>query len=695
GAAAYDFTHDKLREVAYAGLSPVRRRQLHGHLAKALETLHAGDLDPVAAEIAAHYDQAGQPEQAIPFYLHAGQVARRVYANGEARRHFDRALELLAGLTDSHADSWRFEALSELGSVHHWAGELGRAEEYLRRAIDVWSKSALPARAVAHVYHLLGRVLNQSERYDEAIRAGQEAMNLIGDDETSLEAVLIRGMMAAAYRDVREWERVEELSTRISMLVDRLPYSTEVGHLYPGIYEVHRIAKHTEQAEHWVHRLEERATVHGDLEGQRIAYELTGALHIDRGEPQSAIPLFQRALALGAQIGHVNEQRLNAIRLGFAYLDLGDLERAEQYARQELGGKETLGIRSYLVWSHQVLGLVFYAQGKWREATQTNETTLTLARQWGRHREEATEHCILGRIQLALGDEAAALAHFQQAGSIVAPNVARPWRRALRFPYPRTLAEVLSGLEAAYAEPTAFRAYCETLRAVDTDEDEHHPLVEQRMAAIEQWYLEPAVLDFSAQDQDPGGFPAHSDAQPPRSAWQATLSPGWTWTDPYDDCSYTLGDELEIHAALGRDLWHINLSAPRLTRPASGDLAIEAIVAPARKDRLAIGGVLMWIDEQNYLRLDVGTRGPNEIHFGGCLDNEDRYLGRGQLPPVGHAERGISGQASPAHLRLERIGDRVRALCSRDGETWFSAGQVHFPEGDVQVGVHAIGSIDR
>ncbi|MFL7810976.1 MAG: tetratricopeptide repeat protein, partial [Anaerolineae bacterium] len=442
-------------------------------------------------------------------------------------------------------------------------------------------------------------------------------------------------------------------------------------------------------------RLEERATVHGDLEGQRIAYELTGTLHIDRGDPQSAIPLFQRALALGAQIGHVNEQRLNAIRLGFAYLDLGDLERAEQYARQELGGKETLGIRSYLVWSHQVLGLVFYAQGKWREATQTNETTLTLARQWGRHREEATEHCILGRIQLALGDEAAALAHFQQAGSIVAPNVARPWRRALRFPYPRTLAEVLSGLEAAYAEPTAFRAYCDTLRAVDTDEDERHPLVKQRMAAIEQWYLEPAVLDFSAHDQDPGGFPAHSDAQPPRSAWQATLSPGWTWTDPYDDCSYTLDDELEIHAALGRDLWHINLSAPRLTRPASGDLAIEAIVAPARKDRLAIGGVLMWIDEQNYLRLDVGTRGPNEIHFGACLDNEDRYLGRGQLPPVGHAERGISSQASPVHLRLERIGDRVRALCSRDGETWFSAGQIHFREGDVQVGVHAIGNIDR
>jgi DNA-binding SARP family transcriptional activator len=679
GAAAYDFTHDKLREVAYAGLSPVRRRQLHGHLAEALEQLHAGDLDPVAEEIAAHHDRAGQVEQAIPFYLHAGQVARRIYANGEATRHFERALELLAGVTTLAADSWRFGVLSELGSVHHWAGELGHAEEYLRRAIDVWPKSALPARAVGHVYHLLGRVLNQTERYDEAIRAGEEAMDLMGDDETSLEAVLIQGMMAAAYRGLGDWQRVEESATWMSALVDRLPYSTEVGHLYRGIYEVHRIAKHTEQAEHWMRRLEDRATVHGDLEGQRIAYELTGTLHIDRGEPQSAIPLFQRALALGAQIGHVNQQRLNAIRLVLADLDLGDLERAEQYARQEPEGKETLGIRRYLVWSHQVLGLVFYAQGKWRESTQTIERALTLAREWGRHGEEATGHCILGRIQLALGDEAAALAHFQQAALIVAPNEARPWHRALRFPYPRVLAEVLSGLEVAYGDTVAFRAFCDELRAINGDEGEQDPLVAQRMAAIGQWFLEPA------RPQDLRGF-----GKPRRST-----SPGWRWTDPYGDCSYTLDEGLEIRAALGRDLWHINLSAPRLTRPAFGDLAIEAVVMPVDAEHLAIGGVLLWVDEQNYLRLDVGTRGPDEIHFGGCLANEDRYLGRGQLPPVGHTEGDVSDRVSPVHLRLERTRGQVRALCSRDGETWFSAGQVDFPEGDVQVGVHAIGNIDR
>ena len=41
GVAQYDFTHDRLREVAYAELSPVRRRFLHRRIARALEELHA------------------------------------------------------------------------------------------------------------------------------------------------------------------------------------------------------------------------------------------------------------------------------------------------------------------------------------------------------------------------------------------------------------------------------------------------------------------------------------------------------------------------------------------------------------------------------------------------------------------------------------------------------------------------------
>ncbi|MCH7719743.1 MAG: hypothetical protein IH988_01965 [Planctomycetes bacterium] len=102
------------------------------------------------------------------------------------------------------------------------------------------------------------------------------------------------------------------------------------------------------------------------------------------------------------------------------------------------------------------------------------------------------------------------------------------------------------------------------------------------------------------------------------------------------------------------------------------------------EDRPSIGGILLWKDKQNYLRLDKGTRGKHEINFAGCINNEDIIIGRGRLV------------SEKAYLRLERVGNRVFALCSADGEEWFTAGNVEFVVDDpVEIGLHAIGMIDR
>ncbi|HEX6050422.1 MAG TPA: AAA family ATPase, partial [Gemmatimonadaceae bacterium] len=67
-ASAYDFTHDKIREVAYLALSPPARRQNHLRAALALKKLRARDLDAVGGQIAAHYDRAGVTEEALSWY---------------------------------------------------------------------------------------------------------------------------------------------------------------------------------------------------------------------------------------------------------------------------------------------------------------------------------------------------------------------------------------------------------------------------------------------------------------------------------------------------------------------------------------------------------------------------------------------------------------------------------------------------
>jgi predicted ATPase/transcriptional regulator with XRE-family HTH domain len=101
GSDAYDFSHDKLRAVAYAGLSAARRRVLHRRVAEALEAEHAADLDALSEQIAWHYERAGIADRSVEYYQRAAEVAQRVYANAEAIGHLTKGLEVLATLPAS------------------------------------------------------------------------------------------------------------------------------------------------------------------------------------------------------------------------------------------------------------------------------------------------------------------------------------------------------------------------------------------------------------------------------------------------------------------------------------------------------------------------------------------------------------------------------------------------------------------
>lgn len=94
----YDFTHDKLREVAYSETGVPHRRRLHRRIARAYETAYADDPDTVSGQIALHYEHAGMAERAIPYYQRAAAVARRVYAHDDAIGLLTRGRALLERL---------------------------------------------------------------------------------------------------------------------------------------------------------------------------------------------------------------------------------------------------------------------------------------------------------------------------------------------------------------------------------------------------------------------------------------------------------------------------------------------------------------------------------------------------------------------------------------------------------------------
>ena len=110
----YDFSHDLLRETAYAQVSPPKRWLLHRRIAQGLELLHADDTDAVAAQLAEQYARGGRPERAVAYYRRAADVAAGMFAHAEAIRLHKEALSIVRQPARGHetgtarsSRSWR------------------------------------------------------------------------------------------------------------------------------------------------------------------------------------------------------------------------------------------------------------------------------------------------------------------------------------------------------------------------------------------------------------------------------------------------------------------------------------------------------------------------------------------------------------------------------------------------------------
>jgi tetratricopeptide (TPR) repeat protein len=167
-------------------------------VAGALERLHAGDPDPVAAQVAAHYDRAGEAEAAITWYEGGAAVAQRLGANAEAARLLDRALELIRGQPRVRAHQERELALvtrlqAPLGVAEGWASE--RLAEAQRRGLELADglgvEPAAPLLLSMGLASLVRGDFGGAQRVGERLRAG--GMDA-GDDLRRVEGEYMLGI---------------------------------------------------------------------------------------------------------------------------------------------------------------------------------------------------------------------------------------------------------------------------------------------------------------------------------------------------------------------------------------------------------------------------------------------------------------------------------------------------------------------
>ncbi|MFP4345174.1 MAG: BTAD domain-containing putative transcriptional regulator [Anaerolineales bacterium] len=196
----YDFSHNKLREIAYCTLSLVRRRLLHSRVAKVLEALCTTPAPEMTCDLARHYTAAGEMEKALAYRLAAGRRALALSAHREATLHLREGLALLEMLPDTAGRTETELALRmALGSA--LIPQQGFTAPEVR---EVYNQAAALARRMEEVPQLvpvlygLGQYAMLQGNWEATHRLGERALCLAERRGASGDLLLAHSLLGFA-----------------------------------------------------------------------------------------------------------------------------------------------------------------------------------------------------------------------------------------------------------------------------------------------------------------------------------------------------------------------------------------------------------------------------------------------------------------------------------------------------------------
>jgi len=97
----YRFRHQLFQHYVYHSLAETERAYLHEAVGSVLEAIYGEQTEPIAVQLARHFEQAGLMEKAVTYLLQASKRAARLSAYHEAIGHLTKGLALLEGLPDT------------------------------------------------------------------------------------------------------------------------------------------------------------------------------------------------------------------------------------------------------------------------------------------------------------------------------------------------------------------------------------------------------------------------------------------------------------------------------------------------------------------------------------------------------------------------------------------------------------------
>jgi len=657
----YAFKHALTQEATYQSILERKRKEFHLQVAQGIEKLYSGRLEEYYEELAEHYSKSDE-EKALEYLIKAGDKSKGAYANQQAIDYYNRAMNIVNQFPEKREQ--RLSILDGLGEVYQL---IGKPDEALQSYEDALKYSE-DGKRKADIYRKIASIYSEKLQPDLVLKYIDIAIKELGQDTQSVEMarICIEAMWLFCLPTWAGYDpdKALDYGFRILSIVEGTEYKRELVTACHNLADIYTYRGDSDKAIQYAQKALSTSQETGDA--NLIGYaHYTVAFVNQRINWKIAVEHSKECIELYKKAGNIQGMASSYNVLGSVYYwQAKDSESAMKCCKEgiELDKERNFPVNT----GHMIVYLseIYRDKGEWDEAIKYAQEALRIGATIGSHDLFlASPPCqVLIEAYLVKGDLDKALDYSKKAMnlSINQPNSTR-------------LSSFLGFAEEIYEKTdngSEFISFCHEIMKENAKK--------LKGIKLTQWYLEPKEPSsqftqiVSSDEFD-----------------RSTLRSEWQWINPKGDCSYELSSEpswLEIRAVSGCDLWQNNFNAPRLMQEISGDFGIETKMASADEVMPTVGGLVVWKDENNFIRFERGiqkTYRKNEIGLSGSIDGRWNHFGRGMLV------------SEIVYLRIERIGDTFSAYCSSDGKNWFTCGEVSFhAEDPVQVGIHAIGDID-
>ncbi len=493
----YLFKHAITREVAYGTLTFTTRRMLHERVAAYIETSYADDLRAWYGILAYHYRQAERPDKEFAYVQLAAQEATRQSAYREAAIFYRRAVELM----EAHGLGGPQEAFDlrlRLLELYDILGERERLPGLAETLVALAAELDPPRQVKARIGQGLAKTRTGHVREAAVLfKAAADLARQVGDRRGMIEAFLFQGR---TYFDMSDYEHGKAMLQRVIQEEGEEGWRQQARACQTlgwiaydeGMYE---------QAEAYWQRALELARKQGHKPMEALVLSNLGVLYETLNYAEKGLRYVREGQAIAVQIGYRDGEAEGWVRLGEAWLGVGqyerawecflralaieehtpgmtwgraytrcqmalvlletdgDLDEAEKLVRQALEialpeDKELLG------WLYHRLAQVQIRRGNLEEARQALEESARLREEVGQVATYILTMADLSTVHLQLGDPAAARAYADKALALMFPAQPKKWEFPETIPAGLSCFRTLRGLnEEEQARQVLRRTY--------------------------------------------------------------------------------------------------------------------------------------------------------------------------------------------------------------------------------------------